>query len=97
LASLQDVKEKLFGMSETATAMSRIRARDTQFDMSTLLKVRSLTPPGGAVGQGEQDQPADDGCCSTGQDELSCIYRLAFYMMPAQPTPQPQLVKLVVH
>jgi hypothetical protein len=34
----QDVKEKLFGLSETAAAMSRIRARDPTFDMSRLLQ-----------------------------------------------------------
>jgi hypothetical protein len=34
----QDVKEKLFGMSETATAMAIIRSRDPRFDMTTLLE-----------------------------------------------------------
>ncbi len=35
---LQDVKEKLFGMFETATAMAIIRSRDPRFDMSKLLQ-----------------------------------------------------------
>jgi hypothetical protein len=38
LLLLQDVKEKLFGMSETAAAMAIIRSRDPRFDMTTLLE-----------------------------------------------------------
>ncbi|KAF6258853.1 hypothetical protein COO60DRAFT_1701120 [Scenedesmus sp. NREL 46B-D3] len=34
---VEDVKEKLFGMSETAAAMAIIRSRDPRFDMTTLL------------------------------------------------------------
>lgn len=34
---VEDVKAKLFGMSETATAMAIIRSRDPRFDMTTLL------------------------------------------------------------
>ncbi|KAF8055111.1 TIM44-2 [Scenedesmus sp. PABB004] len=35
---VEDVKEKLFGMSETAAAMALIRGRDPRFDMSRLLE-----------------------------------------------------------
>eukprot|EP00878_Enallax_costatus_P028175 GHUV01030394.1.p1 GENE.GHUV01030394.1~~GHUV01030394.1.p1 ORF type:complete len:208 (+),score=55.25 GHUV01030394.1:2-625(+) len=35
---VEDVKEKLFGMSETATAMAKIRSKDPRFDMSRLLE-----------------------------------------------------------
>lgn len=38
VVALQDVKEKLFGMTETATAMALIRSRDPRFDMIKLLQ-----------------------------------------------------------